>query len=1446
MKPTAAESRYATTKVLRGVERPAQQVIFMSKSSIRTNDRRQNSWTVSLKVMAFLVMIVGLLLTPMRESEARLDPFYVLRGNHLAQFQPRIIVAFDNSASMLQKPSGGGTCTWTACEDEEGPLATRLALAKKAISQVIEQTSEQASYALMTFEMAGPPTDMVSIPEPCVKANGDAVRFTWVDWTRGRSGNLAWKPAFGPFGAFTEDGVAKGGTWLLCGDNRPFAYLRHDELGAFSMGSTESSILSDAPLYTTQSNLTGFRDSVNETRKVQFFPGFRGRRFNLDCDAPDDEAFARASMGDLSDATWSIMKPEVCGQNFYYQPYVDGYPDFSDHWLRGAEKLHEVWYDNKNIKRVTNQRKFRSGVSRGVLTGGTGSGRATLYAPFFSRVAREDVNIAARDKGPTSLGTATEDFQHFMGPVHTGGLDVRYATPWASMIGDVDDFVTVSGAIISAKPTVIRKNSAFSHPSVASYLAFLLTQGSQDLCVPTTMVMITDGLPWPQAKEGGSTLYSNLSKLRQRLGVKSYVVGFAVGFANKPEKFAELQNIACSAAGAANTNNPCAGGNEFDWDTCADPDDPSGGCVYEASDASTLADVLIEIVSGELTTSMSSGPGFATNEFLTDEDDEEYAVQTNIEAFAEMPGWKGHVVRGACSRMVDDGNGGEELDQTCVDAGKSPDTLEEEAYDFDGESGCGLSRSWDAGACLANVSWEKRRIYTYDGDNKLIRISTDGTPTAAFQELLETELGLLTDGDEAAEGTAITEFLLGKNMPSGWKLPAPANSSPIVVRRIPRRRQTSPGVNIRDPHCGGRRLTAKKEVDPDLIQFSEDAWDDSAGNGTIGLLDAGGGFDKRYEYAEAALVGDDHGILHAFHLDSGNELFGFVPRDLLSHVRDLTLNDIADGNDSEAVDFGQKPALEDHSFGLASTINQGWAWDESAEKWRHVVVFGFGPGGSEVMALDVSHMGRVDTNPIDVLWSTETTKESGQKALFDSTLGHTWSRPALTYAVPNNSMLEKPKAYVVFGSGYVDGTPTSNAHGRTVWMLDAITGETVTPFPSGASMPLPDAGTLYDIGDDYSLVGDMAISTHCLSKYWGEMQEAYFADPAGQLFRWDLGASTDADGFPHVSDSGGSWMDNGGIAVPVTRFAACQGKGDSCNVGSIGDSDVKGDVFTYSPAVVANDRIDSIDEPGDPSDIERDKFLVAMVSGSSQDGAFSVEDDPETFAIETSDFHSSIYILADDHSADADGGFVIPNGGGVTLPGVHDYFMRIPLSGIERTRHIEYPDGTEDNITQNFSKGSLPIRAPHIEVTGVMDGDVQSDLEVFYITYTIYEPGEASCDPRWYDDAEQEWIVDQGSTYELTFRLVNKGKAAFNFGNGDSLPQDPGDGFGTGGGLTMGSAEQSLDGDCADGNCGPSVGTKASKPCIPEPQIPEGPPAYSVQVAWGEVDGFSWNEVPVN
>jgi hypothetical protein len=1368
-----------------------------------------------LRLLGLALLLFGVIGHAGR-ADARLDPFYIVHGKSYGKLSPRILFIVDSSATMrYEQPWPDVGCDWGECEWwNDGQ--SRVHAARAVINMVSEAASEEAEFALMTFGQAPLANSAATVPDACTSLDGtQKYRFIWVSTSNAPS-YLAkiqgkWQLVtqttniVNPFG--------NQGTWLLCGDNRLFPYLRHDNLGSFAMADDSNEALPEDPLYKAKGTSAGFTNAINQSRKVQWFPRYIGRRGNLNCADENEQAIVTGSFGDYG-TTDADRSANVCNQDFYYWPYVDGFPGYSWHTLTSPGTYKEKECDDAGVCSWQQDTAHRGGVSRRHQSVGAG-----LFAPFYSENVINDPAIKPQDKGPLSEEDQWLMFDGMTSKVWEGGVDVSGNKPFIEVIGDLEQYLTFGGGLPQPTGNIVQSNAQLSHPNVASYLAFISTVSDADVCRPMAAIFLTDAMPEDYKVSDNKQLYSNMRKFRALLGVRTYVVGFSNEWWNNGLAWDGLNLLACAANGAKNTSIPCGGGTDFEWDTCQDPEDNHNACAYRVSNADDLAAVLTDIIGQIIEAEVPGGAPTVANDFQlsnpNDPESSQAAVQTSLSAWTDVPGYKGHVVRGACTD--EDPNNPGQLADYCQNAIDVPiDTEETESF-----GPCPLGRVWDAGECLAQTDYRDRRIYTHDANNNVFRISdSTGKATGQFTALV-TQLdsqGLINPplstkaSDKKAEIQAMAEWLLGRNMTDEWKLSGMPNSAPILVRRVPKANsQFLPTVGIRDPHCAGRRNKLGDNIPESLEEFSAAAWEVTSGNG----------FDDHYDYAEAVVVGDDSGVLHAFHYDSGNELFGFVPRALLNNARVLSV--------AGAENFGQPEDISEHVYGVASTINAGWAFDENAGEWRHLAVFGLGPGGSEILTLDISHMGRVqDDDPVDVLWTASTTGIADDYA---DTLGETWSRPALTYAVKNDSMSLEPKAYLVFGSGYRDGVG-GEERGRTVWMVDAITGQTVT---QKAFMAVPDPDSFYDVEDDMTAVSDIAIGSHCLSRYWGEMQEAYWADPAGRLYRWDLAAEvSDLSSFPHASDSGAKWPVNGNgfaVAQEAFRFTACQGDDEfSCTVSGSG----KGDVFTFSPAVVANNRIDDITEPPEPMDkSQKDQFMIALASGSPNDNVIDGGD-------EKNDFHSSIYLMVDDHRDDPYGGFNIPGDGGVTQPGSHPSFMRLPLNQIERTRTIIYPDGTTDEETRNFSKRARPIRAPMVRVTGLASGQDQQDAEVFYITYTIYEPGTSECNPKWYNEETGEWIVDPGATYEISFRLIVDGDNSFTFNNGFVLPQNYGDGFGTGGGLSGPVVTQA---ECEGENCGATLKAPSTKPCDPNTDSPALGGAVAVQTGWSELDGFTPLEI---
>lgn len=1308
------------------------------------NKRTQWGWGLhglGMMLLSVLIMVGGA-----DDTHARLDPYYVLRGLGSGDVRPRVLFVVDTSGSMSWRAQeANAQCNWGDCETQTDTRESRISAARRVINGVISETADTASFSLMTFDQYDPPTWN---PGRCAGGR----RFTWVSWYGYFDWAQIWKFA----------GV--NGTWRLCQGNqqRPYPYMRWDDLGENSPINANNQVGDPPP-----SPLIGAvpQDADNAFRGVQWFPRFMGVRAQLNGETDPDGVVLGGTYGDYGNDGTS-RNANVWGHDFYYWPYVDGFPHYAGY---------SMW-------------PYSDGADRGGVVGEDGSVReAKLYAPFYLDLS--ETPIDELDWGPASAEDATAEVLSKTAPLIEGGIDAAGGTPWASVIGDVD----------SPYPM---ENTEGSHRSVASYLAFVTQETAGSACAPTVAVLLTDGVPSPTT-EGGPLLYRRLAALRRELNVKTYVVGFFQDTAGIGD--GQINNMACAAASGCEgfgCGSPCNDPGEYEWDTCSNPDDPNNECAFLANSSDELAEVLTNIVTAELEVDLSSGPGTTANEFGVGAGGvagQGEAIQTSLSSTTAWPGWRGRVRRDLCDHRDDDG---ELLPQCQV---PTPEWTEDELEHTFGP--CPQSHTWDAGECLSQTQWLQRRVFTTTSTGALIRISDeDGLATLAFRDELAT-LGVITGAGLTAQANEVVAFILGRDWPDDWKLPGLASSTPTLVRRVPAlRTSTVPSVAIRDPHCGGRRLseTDAGSLPDSLEDFAREAWDS--------VLPTGG---PHYEYQEAVLIGDDLGMLHAFQYNSGNELWGFIPNSLLTRVGEQST--------IGAASLGQPEALDEHLYGISTSVNAGWVYDDSPaseaeHRWRHLAVFGFGPGGSDYVALDVSHMSPASSRgPLEVLWSTQDADLTGT---YTPLLGQTWARPSLTFHVPGDDMSNEPDPFLIVGSGYgEDGT-----QGRVLLRIDALTGALLEQADVGE----PVASTF---GDAFGLVSDTAVGTHCLSRFWAEAQEAYLTDPSGRLFRWDLGRTA-----AHEADSDGEWGDT---ARPVAQFPACVGAGTQCSVAGTNP----GEPFVFAPAVSANDRIDDqANAAGGLPPEGEDQFLVALVSGAHNDSAINPQDG-------TNEFHSSLYLLTDNHRAEPDAGFNIPTGAPKTQVdevGVNPDYVRLALSDIERTRRFTpYEGAGEIEETRRFSANTRPIRAPRIVIRGVADtsGDaveLVDGVEVAEVTFYVHEPPTESCDPRFYDADANVWHTDQGASFQISFQLTVDSVSGFNFTSGAAEDAVEFDDPEFSRGLSGPSVTQDLGDACADGNCGPQPDAEPLVACDNNADTPPAPTtSYVVPLSARQLSGFS-------
>ena len=1461
------------------------------------------------------MLFAGLSLT--RTSNARLHAYYVVQNVSIGNVTPKILFFLDTSSTMtVRAQSLNEACEWSECEDGNGSSQSRVAAARKAIKKIVEDYSGQASFAIASFRRRDSPDGSTGRPIPDFCASGD--RFQWAQYYHDGEAMDIYDPATGTIvgGASSAivdllttvslagewdiadwTGFLTGlpgreymairpipgvpmdptyGQWMLCGDNLPYPYIRWDEintaLGVAKLSNNRDLTvdpLGPAPMLSS----TELLEPGNAARKVQWFNRFLGPHVNLQntagtqdfedlcLSAGDFGVFKKA--GDAkkcAEGTKPLdvdIQNNVAGQDFYYWPYVDRFPGYGGFTRLTEVDSSAVSTPDKNdwaavltnlcseapapfwcpltgsanakidagvvLKATAKHDDWDTPERLGVMADASqnNSVKRTIFGLFYQPEVAAGLagNYPDEEWFPADEADALKTVLGVVSPMAEGGLDATGPTDWEAVIGQSNSNVQCNSS-----------STFTSAGTVSTYLGFQRCDGTTaDRCAPLTAIIITDGEADEDSAARMKQVHTSFGNLRKGRKTNTYVVGFAADGKENVWGRSTVNDFACAATGGGmdDPDDPCnstADNNNFD--TCKDPSDPNNECAFMAANPEELALALTDIITAALGTNVPAGGGSAVNTFGTTGGASNGITQTNVSARTEWPSWRGHVERDLC-------------DDPTAEACQNTDApvLGE---DF---GPCDPSRVWDAGTCLQSMNWWERRVYITDANNNVKAIwagGETGDATTDFKTVLNASgaPGTPFSDDEVKN---IAMFIMGSGWKDDWKLPGLAASSPTVVKRVPKPDpKYAPSVGISDPHCAGRLLASPEEVDADLVQFAEDAWD-PANKIT-------GGFGSHFEYQEAVLIGDDLGLLHAFQFDSGNELWALMPRFAIK----AAVAEYAYGGEV----MGQPNAVSDHIYGVSASANHGWVWDDTAGKWRHLAVSGRGEGGTQLMALDVSHMSPASADgPVEVLWTSKdpglATGSGGTTTGYDDYLGETWARPALTYqlppdpggGLPGDALGGKPEGFLLIGSGY-PSPGAATTQGRTMLWANALTGEILDT----AELPIPTT-PIYE--GNFGAVVDPAVGTHCISRFWGESQEAYIADPAGRLYRWDFGRDTS-----HESDSGGVWS---GTANPVATFRACDDVNDTCTPSTSSPADP----FLYSPAIVSLNRIDEI--PGNSGDgidaNDKDQFLVAMVSGSPYDDSIDGRDDASTF-------HPSLYIMVDDHYNNSKSdGFTVQEATKVAA-GSDPNFMREVLTDIERTRQfLPYPDfdpasdtcpnsaspsadGLWCEETRLFSKRARPIRAPRISVSGLnkltgcsdpLDpatctgpSTVEAGIEIYTIEFTVYEPGINTCQDGWYDADEDVWYYDQGASYVISYQLSARDEDGFNLQTGAGLGW-----AGAPDGLVVPNVAQIVSGDCEDGNCGPQPGVPSNLPCDPNEYSPPADITYTIPLTTSEIEGFS-------
>ena len=215
------------------------------------------------------------------------------------------------------------------------------------------------------------------------------------------------------------------------------------------------------------------------------------------------------------------------------------------------------------------------------------------------------------------------------------------------------------------------------------------------------------------------------------------------------------------------------------------------------------------------------------------------------------------------------------------------------------------------------------------------------------------------------------------------------------------------------------------------------------------------------------------GYLHAIDAQSGEELWSFIPNELLPRSAALLFNPSAQYK-SYGIDGDVVPVFLDRDDnGVIDGTDFAY------------IVFGMRRGGSSYYALDVT-----DKNNPKLLWNVS---RPG--------MGQSWSRPTITRVNVDDDSLDDDNAVVIIGAGYdpVHDTPvfpaTDDNSGAGVIMLNLKTGAEV--WRAGRDM---DADLILD-DMTRAIPSQIRVIDLDGDRYADRM---YAADVGGQVWRFDI------------------------------------------------------------------------------------------------------------------------------------------------------------------------------------------------------------------------------------------------------------------------------------------------------------------------------------------------------
>lgn len=190
---------------------------------------------------------------------------------------------------------------------------------------------------------------------------------------------------------------------------------------------------------------------------------------------------------------------------------------------------------------------------------------------------------------------------------------------------------------------------------------------------------------------------------------------------------------------------------------------------------------------------------------------------------------------------------------------------------------------------------------------------------------------------------------------------------------------------------------------------------------------------------EVVIAGANSGILHAFNSNTGDELWGYIPPNIIGKLSSIVTTKANATNPIYGVDGS--PVVKDIFFD--DTPNNG----ANDPRWRTILISGLGAGGNGYFALDITdinnpkHLFAIENDTYNKQvnhWDSDEnlnsyfySGNSSPPSIYDySKLGASWSTPRIIRIKINGA----DRWVAVFGGGYNSGV--SPEYGSAIFIMD--------------------------------------------------------------------------------------------------------------------------------------------------------------------------------------------------------------------------------------------------------------------------------------------------------------------------------------------------------------------------------------------------------------------------